>query len=174
MTLQDIGSIGELVAAIATVATLIYLAIQVRHNSAAMDRSNEFARAASIHQLTQSFNELNWRLAADGDLADIYTRALAGESLSPTESTRFLAWVNTYVATVENLVGQQSLELGYEALDSSGAVDLFAPVLGELFQTREGAAWWRDKAPNLYTSEFREQVDTALRRVGPQRAEESP
>ena len=33
MTLQDLGSVGEFVAAIATLATLIYLATQIRQNS---------------------------------------------------------------------------------------------------------------------------------------------
>jgi hypothetical protein len=33
MTLQDIGSIGELVAAIATVITLVYLAVQIRQGT---------------------------------------------------------------------------------------------------------------------------------------------
>jgi hypothetical protein len=33
LTIQDLGSIGELVAAIATVATLAYLAIQIRQNT---------------------------------------------------------------------------------------------------------------------------------------------
>ena len=33
MSVQDLGSIGELVAAIATIATLFYLALQIRHNS---------------------------------------------------------------------------------------------------------------------------------------------
>ena len=62
MSIQDVGSIGELIAAIATVLTLVYLAIQVRHNSRALDRSNEFAQANSIHHLTILFNELNWGL----------------------------------------------------------------------------------------------------------------
>lgn len=157
------GSIGELVAAIATVATLVYLSIQVRHNSQAVARSNDFAQAGSIHQITVLFNELNWRLASDGELAEIYTRALAGEDLNPTETTRFLAFVNTYVATIENLVGQQSLELGYTELDSSSALVLFGPVLRELFETKAGQTWWRDTAPNLYTVEFREQVEAVLK-----------
>ena len=63
MSLQDVGSIGELVAAIATVITLVYLSIQVRHNSRALDRSNDFAQAGSIHDITLLYNELNWRLA---------------------------------------------------------------------------------------------------------------
>ena len=164
MSLQDLGSIGELIAAIATVVTLVYLAIQIRHNSRALDRSNEFAQAGSIHDITLLFNELNWRLASDGELADIQTRALAGEDLTPTESTRFVAFVNTYVATIENLVGQQSLELGYSELDSSSALNLLAPVVRQLLETKDGAKWWRDTAPHLYIEEFRNQVDAALGR----------
>ncbi len=162
MTLQDIGSIGELIAAIATVATLIYLSIQVRHNSNALKRSNEFAQAGSIHDITLLFNELNWRLASDGGLADIYTRALAGSDLDPTEATRFVAFLNTYIATIENLVGQQSLELGYTELDSSSALHLFAPLVRELLETKDGARWWRETAPHLYVEEFRSRVDAAV------------
>ena len=43
MTIQDLGSIGELVAAMATLGTLIYLALQIRQNSQtvkAQTRSN--------------------------------------------------------------------------------------------------------------------------------------
>ena len=162
VSFQDVGSIGELVAAIATVATLVYLTIQVRHNSRALDRSNEFAQASSIHNITVLFNELNWRLANDGELADIYTRALAGQDLSDTEATRFVAFVNTYIATIENLVGQQSLELGYSELDSSSALDLFGPIVRQLLQTEDGAKWWTEVAPHLYTEEFRRQVDAAM------------
>jgi hypothetical protein len=162
VSLQDVGSIGELIAAIATVATLVYLTIQIRHNSRALDRSNEFARASSIHDITILFNELNWRLATDGELADIYTRALAGHELSDTEGTRFVAFVNTYIATIENLVGQQSLELGYSELDSSSALDLFAPIVRQLLETKDGGKWWSEVAPHLYVEEFRTMVDAAV------------
>jgi hypothetical protein len=165
MSLQDVGSIGELVAAVATVITLVYLSIQVRHNSQALDRSNDFAQASSIHDITLLFNELNWRLASDGGLADIYTRALAGETLSPPEATRFVAFVNTYIATIENLVGQQSLELGYSELDSSSALNLLAPVVRQLLETADGAKWWREVAPYLYIEEFRTRVDAAVARA---------
>ncbi len=165
VSLQDLGILGEIVAAVATVATLVYLSIQVRHNSQALARSNDFARANSIHNLTLSFNELNWQLAGDGELADIHTRALNHESLTPAETTRFLAFVNTYVATIENLVGQQSLALGYSDLDSASALELFGPILRDLLQTEAGAAWWRDMAPQLYIESFRDQVDAAMKRA---------
>ena len=41
MTIQDLGGIGELIAAVATIATLAYLAIQVRQNTRAL-RSSTF------------------------------------------------------------------------------------------------------------------------------------
>ena len=46
MTLQDLGSIGELVAAIATVITLWYLAMQIRHGAQLVrhTQSQEFVR----------------------------------------------------------------------------------------------------------------------------------
>ena len=34
MTLSEIGSVGELLGALATIATLLYLAIQIRNNTA--------------------------------------------------------------------------------------------------------------------------------------------
>ena len=36
MTIQDLGSIGELIAAIATIFTLVYLAFQINQNTRAI------------------------------------------------------------------------------------------------------------------------------------------
>lgn len=124
--------------------------------------THAFRRQAAIHNITILFNELNWRLANDGELADIYTRALAGQDLSDTEATRFVAFVNTYVATIENLVSQQSLELGYSELDSSSALDLFGPIVSQLLETKAGAKWWSEVAPHLYVEDFRRQVDAVV------------
>jgi hypothetical protein len=39
MTIAELGSLGEFLAAIATIATLIYLALQLRQNTAALKLS---------------------------------------------------------------------------------------------------------------------------------------
>ncbi len=49
MSIQDWGAIGELLAAIATVATLIYLAIQIRENSKQL-------RVTSINAMNELIN----------------------------------------------------------------------------------------------------------------------
>lgn len=40
MSIQDLGSLGELVAAIATIATLIYLATQIRQNTRMLESTH--------------------------------------------------------------------------------------------------------------------------------------
>jgi len=77
MNLQDLGSIGEVVAAIATVATLIYLAIQIRQNgesvrmSAEMEVSKQFAGWASLVVNNPDLGRI-WDAAAEdpGSLTD--------------------------------------------------------------------------------------------------------
>jgi hypothetical protein len=46
-TIQDPGAAGELISAIAVVATLLYLAVQVRHGKESIDASSELPRSQS-------------------------------------------------------------------------------------------------------------------------------
>ena len=83
MTLQDFGSLGELIAAIATVATLIYLAIQIRGNTLV---SKAEARRAS----RDSANPASLAVAQDGELARIFLAGLSEPTkLNPEEWARF-------------------------------------------------------------------------------------
>ena len=45
MTLQDLGSIGEMIGAIGVVVTLLYLTKQIRLNTIAMDEARKLALA---------------------------------------------------------------------------------------------------------------------------------
>ena len=51
MTVQELGSIGELVAAVATVATLVYLATQIRYARLAASDASRHARAESVREM---------------------------------------------------------------------------------------------------------------------------
>jgi hypothetical protein len=48
VTIQDLGSIGELVAAIATVATLVYLALQISQNTRALRAGSSRETSAAM------------------------------------------------------------------------------------------------------------------------------
>jgi hypothetical protein len=83
MSLQDLGSIGEFVAAIATLTTLVYLAIQVRSNTNTMRESN-----TRLH--TDRMIGHSRMVAVDKELANIFRRGSKDiESLSDEERWQF-------------------------------------------------------------------------------------
>ena len=78
MTIVELGALGEFVAAIAVVITLIYLALQIRQNTRA-------THAASFHAITDSFNHVNVSLAQTPALTRIWLAgATERSSLSGT------------------------------------------------------------------------------------------
>ena len=74
MSIQDLGSLGELIAAIATLGTLIYLAIQIRQN-------NLIAKEQAHYHMLQNQTSYYDRLAGDS----AYLKTVYGEDLSDIE-----------------------------------------------------------------------------------------
>jgi hypothetical protein len=65
MTIQELGSLGEFIAAAATVATLGYLVLQIRRNTLA-------TRAASFHAISDSMDHVNISVAQDPELSRVW------------------------------------------------------------------------------------------------------
>ena len=85
MSVQDLGSIGELIAAIATVITLAYLALQIRANTRSL-------RLAAQESTTAASSRFRDALIRDPAVAALWNRALADyEGLSSDERVRALA-----------------------------------------------------------------------------------
>ena len=68
MTIQDLGSLGELIAAVATVLTLGYLAVQLRQNTKAL-RSQTFQHSSMDMSLTAN------AISIDNELASIIIKS---------------------------------------------------------------------------------------------------
>ena len=64
-----LGAIAELVGAIAVLATLIYLTLQIRQNSRALEKSNIHAQSDSIHNVNRLHHEVFSVLSTDAELA---------------------------------------------------------------------------------------------------------
>lgn len=83
MSLEQAYYIGQLVAAIVLVASLIYLAIEVRQNT-------KIAKLNSSHMNTQIYTQFMELVCSNGELADIYLRGLDDPAaLTPVEQIRF-------------------------------------------------------------------------------------
>ena len=77
MSIQDLGSVGELVGAVAVVLSLLYLATQIRQNTQA-------TRASSYEDVAQGVRAFMALIAQDEGLAQIYLRGAA--------TSNHLAW----------------------------------------------------------------------------------
>ena len=83
MTIQDLGSIGEFVGAIAVVVSLVYLAYQIRQNTHAV-------RSSAQEEILRDMQGFISLVASDSDTAEFYELGLADSSdLSRAERLRF-------------------------------------------------------------------------------------
>jgi len=83
VTIQDLGSIGELIAAMATVLTLAYLAMQIRQNTT-------MARAAGASSYAESLDTVPAILAQDPEARRVYFQGLKDyQSLAGDEMLQF-------------------------------------------------------------------------------------
>jgi hypothetical protein len=93
VTLQDLGSLGELIAAVATVATLIYLAVQIRQNTRALGHAADRAVLEDAN---------NWRgnLIQNPEVAELYRKGLRDpDALDPIEKLRFRMLLDALFST---------------------------------------------------------------------------
>jgi hypothetical protein len=101
MTIQDWGAIGELVGGAAVVVTLIYLALQVRQNTQAMDENRRLALAQTYQMRADALQDMLVRAADSRHIGPIiikltqagYPEDVASlDLLTPEERGRFRLW----------------------------------------------------------------------------------
>ena len=69
MSLEDLGNIGEFVAAVAVVISLVYLAVQIRQNTTQMSQNTLAVANASYHQALEPGWLGNMEIARDSEVA---------------------------------------------------------------------------------------------------------
>jgi hypothetical protein len=146
MTIDQLGSIGEVAAALATIATLFYLASQIRQNTRA-------TRAASFHGVTDSMNHVNVAVAQSPQLARIWNTGVVDRaSLDDDERYQFDLLLLSYFHVFETL--------HYQARMGAGEGDLLvAEERSLLFLLSNNGIWdWWTENPYAYGPEFREYV----------------
>ena len=90
MTITELGALGEFVGAIAVVATLIYLAVQVRHSKEATEASNRLAVAAVYRETSNGLLQFNGRLIESADVARLWLEGGSQEQdLSDIDQFRY-------------------------------------------------------------------------------------
>jgi hypothetical protein len=140
MNWDAVGAIAEVVGAAGVLITLVYLAVQIRHNSASVDSSTEDG-------VTSGFNDINNVIAADADLSRIFTAGLENpDALTDEEAVRFSFLFSSYINQYNRL-----LVLNRKGSFPDERWELYAKELALLLQTKGGALW---KAGNSHFTEL--------------------
>ena len=138
MSIQELGSIGEFIAAIATILTLVYLAFQINQNTRAI-------RASMLEATGSRSMELAKFVAGDPELTRIVTTAMThGTELEEADKSRlqivFMAAMRSYEVTVAHYASQYLDPTEYSGFGSN----LSGWVAASYF-----ADWWENAQVNF-------------------------
>jgi hypothetical protein len=140
VTWDAVGAIGDFVGGIAVVASLIYLAIQVRHSARVTEQNTKEQQAASREAILDAF--FRWRsLAADGELSRIYLRGCEDlASLTEEERFRFGLLIEEFILVNERLFAR--------ARDGTSEIPSFLAVraVSRLLRSAGARQWWDENA----------------------------
>jgi hypothetical protein len=90
VTIEDLGNLGDFVGGIAVVATLIYVAMQLRQNNQLLRSNTDWIRASSVIAFQSFSAQINSPIVHDVSFAAILLRALSDpDSLAPEERFQF-------------------------------------------------------------------------------------
>jgi hypothetical protein len=148
MNIQDLGAIGEIVGAIAVVATLVYLATQIRQN-------NELLRSGSRQALIS--NDVT-SLTSNLQISDVLAKYVSNQQLTSEEQLSL-----SFVFTID-LRNREFEYIQY----SNGLLDeetwmSYRQVLLINHSSVLGRKWWDEIGRGIVGSNFAHQVDDLLK-----------
>lgn len=154
MSIQDLGSIGELLGAIATIATLIYLALQIKQTRQTFVRQSEREITSqiigSMHEFTQN-----------PDLARIHFLAMEDYEGNLTREERLVwhAWIWSWLSSFE----QAAIDLDTGRFNESELIEIYTEGFATVLRSPGGQSWWNQNKW-LFRKATQEYLDEAIPR----------
>ena len=145
---------SEVVGAIAVVASVIYLGVQIKDNT-------EATKLAASRTLSESYNTFLDLLTASSDVSDIFLRGLRDyDSLEPVETIRFSALLGRVVRMYEQVFLHERTDQFDAELSSSMSFTLKEHLKYPGFQQ-----WWRIRQ-DWYHPDFQSYIDELISESG--------
>jgi len=148
MNWEAIGAIAELMGAIAVFSTLVYLTVQIRQNTKAL-------QGTTLNAITaQSSEELKWA----SEQTDLRLKARdESESLSEAELWQLYCWLASAMQARENEYFQFKLGL----LDRM-VWDSRLNIVESIFDNEWAIRHWKDRLRKVYSDEFTRLIDDVV------------
>ncbi len=151
MDWNAIGAIGEIIGALAVFLTLVYLALQIRQNTKAI-------QASAVDSGISKLNDVRESLYENGDLTRIYIQGIAQPADLDEESrVRFRLLLHNILLAISNIYSQTI----YTGLSLSTWESQLI-ILERIFDSPGGRWFWKEYRLEFEES-FREKVDEILR-----------
>ena len=154
LTLEALSDAGQVISAIAVVVSLIYLAFQVRQNTASL-RTENYARALD------RIADMQARLSADKCFAGIVSRGAANPARLTAEERIQFSWAFYEMFGAFEFMYLQWLDAAMPA----EVWNRWAPTLQWWLSLPGVEAWWRSR-PTPFSPPFTALVDS-MRAAGP-------
>lgn len=167
MNWDALGAVSEIVGAAGVVITLIFLVVQLKQNTRAMQESNRLERAAAIDRHTDSVGSWRSMLAQNRELAEIYLKATNNESLDKLEWMRlnhiWINLVNTQRSNFERAKVVGEAGLATQAVRSVAREVVSSAVLQSMWEV---AKPWHKLASPDFVEVVTEEITFLSRRSG--------
>ena len=154
MSWEAVVAIVETVGLLAILASLIYVAVQVRQNSEIISQNSMVARSSMVHDTSVSYARFFELIAESSELASIYRRGTNCEELDPDEITRFEALLAIYLAHLEDTDHQHKSDLYFDEEDETDLIEFMAPTFRHMLSTQYGSEWWDRTGKDSFAPSF--------------------
>ncbi|MEN3370460.1 MAG: hypothetical protein V7609_2603 [Verrucomicrobiota bacterium] len=152
MSFEQLSYLAQMVASVGVIASLIFVALQIRQNTGALQRNEHNSTMAQ-------WTVIRMAIAKHRDIAELMTAGLHGEcALDAADQLRLEqmlqenAWASFHI-----------WERTQRGIFPKGSFELTAgPLLSGLLSTERGGAWWRNAKHIGFIPGFVADVDAVL------------
>jgi len=150
MTLSQLADLGELLGGIAVVASLVYLALQIRQNTRTV-------RASTLHQNTDLWTSTFLRLAEPGTAQAYVAGMAASPDIRPLHYTQFFFICRAMFLGFEN----QYYQMRQGVLDPETYAAYQRSISTQFLAFRGFRAWWQ-QSRSVFSPSFVAHIDAMI------------
>ena len=152
MNWDAITGVAEMIGALGVIASLIYLATQIRHNT-------RIVRAGTYESLAQGTAASNALLISDPEVSRIVTLGFSGEKLEDSDRARFTHYLRTLFRRYDSIFFHYQ-----EGILPADAWEGYCNALRQALHSSNVQRFWL-RHHDLYTPRFCELVDNEIQKL---------
>ncbi|HEX3282958.1 MAG TPA: hypothetical protein VHR36_17100 [Pyrinomonadaceae bacterium] len=156
MSFEQISYLAQIIASVGVIASLIFVALQIKQNTGALQRNEHNSTMAQ-------WTVIRMAIAGHRDIAELMTGGLRGErALDAADQLRLEQMLQEYAWASFHIWDRTQ-----RGVFPKGTFEATAgPLLSEVLTTSRGGAWWTNAKHIGFIPQFVQDVDAVLAKSG--------